>query len=57
MANHVSAYHDVEYRMLNAEGDYVWVNCKGYMTYDEEGNMDFLPDLSQTWASEIRLIL
>lgn len=29
MANHVSAYHDVEYRMLNAEGDYVWVNCKG----------------------------
>lgn len=41
MANHISAYHDVEYRMLNAEGDYVWVNCKGYMTYDEAGNMDF----------------
>lgn len=41
MANHVTAYHDVEYRMLNAEGEYVWVNCKGSMTYDEEGNMDF----------------
>lgn len=41
MANHVSAYHDVEYRMLNAEGEYVWVNCKGYMTYDDEGRMDF----------------
>lgn len=41
MANHVSAYHDVEYRMLNAEQEYVWVNCKGYMTYDDEGKMDF----------------
>lgn len=41
MANHVSPYHNCEYRMLNAEGEYVWVNCKGYMTYDEEGKMDF----------------
>lgn len=41
MANHVSAYHDVEYRMLNAAQEYVWVNCKGYMTYDEEGRMEF----------------
>lgn len=41
MANHVSAYHDVEYRIRNAEGEYVWVNCKGYMTYDDEGVMDF----------------
>lgn len=41
MANHVSAYHDVEYRIRNAQGEYVWVNCKGYMTYDEEGRMDF----------------
>ena len=41
MANHVSSYHDCEYRMRNAEGEYVWVNCKGYMTYDEQGQMDF----------------
>ncbi len=41
MANHISAYHDVEYRIRNAEGEYVWVNCKGYMTYDDEGRMDF----------------
>lgn len=41
MANHVSAYHDVEYRIRNAGGEYVWVNCKGYMTYDDEGKMDF----------------
>lgn len=41
MANHISAYHDVEYRIRNAEGEYVWVNCKGYMTYDDEGAMDF----------------
>lgn len=41
MANHVSAYHDAEYRIRNAESEYVWVNCKGYMTYDDEGRMDF----------------
>lgn len=41
MANHISSYHDVEYRIRNAEGEYVWVNCKGYMTYDDAGNMDF----------------
>ncbi|MDE7205210.1 MAG: GGDEF and EAL domain-containing protein [Lachnospiraceae bacterium] len=41
MANHISSYHDVEYRIRNAEGEYVWVNCKGYMTYDDEGGMDF----------------
>ena len=41
MANHISSYHDVEYRIRNAEGEYVWVNCKGYMTYDDEGRMDF----------------
>lgn len=41
MAKHISCYHDVEYRIRNAEGEYVWVNCKGYMTYDNAGNMDF----------------
>ena len=41
MANHVTAYHDVEYRICNAGNEYVWVNCKGYMTYDDEGMMDF----------------
>ena len=41
MANHISSYHDVEYRIRNAEGEYVWVNCKGYMTYDDAGGMDF----------------
>lgn len=41
MANHISPYHDCEYRMRNADGEYVWVNCKGYVTYDDEGQMDF----------------
>ena len=41
MENHISAFHDCEYRIRNAEGEYVWVNCKGHMTYDEDGNMDF----------------
>lgn len=29
--------HDCEYRMMNAEGTYVWVNCKGVVKYDENG--------------------
>lgn len=41
MANNISPYHDCEYRMRNGDGEYVWVNCKGYMTYDAEGHMDF----------------
>lgn len=28
--------HDCEYRIKNAEGEYVWVNCKGIVRYDEE---------------------
>lgn len=41
VANHVSAYYDAEYRVRNARGEYVWVNCSGYMTYDDGGRMDF----------------
>lgn len=39
--NHVTPYHNCEYRIKNAEGEYVWVNCHGYMNYDEDGNPDF----------------
>lgn len=31
-------YHDCEYRIKNYEGEYVWVNCKGIVRYDEEDN-------------------
>lgn len=41
MANHVTPYHNCEYRIMNAEGEYVWVNCRGYVTYDDEGNMEW----------------
>ncbi len=41
MANHVSANYDTDCQVCNADGEYVWVNCKGHMTYDEEGRMDF----------------
>lgn len=34
-------YHNCEYRAKNAEGNYVWVNCLGYMTYNEDGSPDF----------------
>lgn len=30
----VTPYHNCEYRIKNAQGEYVWVNCRGYMTYD-----------------------
>ncbi len=30
-------YHNCEYRMRNAAGEYVWVNCRGYLTFDEDG--------------------
>ena len=41
MANHVTPYHNCEYRIKNAEGEYVWINCRGYMTYDENDIPDF----------------
>lgn len=37
----VMPYHNCEYRIANADGEYVWVNCRGYMTYDEEGNPEY----------------
>lgn len=41
MAKHVTPYHNCEYRIKNAEGEYVWVNCRGFMNYDKDGNMEF----------------
>lgn len=37
----VTPYHNCEYRIKNAQGEYVWVNCRGYMTYDEEGKAEW----------------
>lgn len=31
-------YHDCQYRARNASGRYVWVECKGSVIRDEEGN-------------------
>lgn len=41
LLNHVTPYHNCEYRITNAKGEYVWVNCRGCMTYDENGAPDF----------------
>ena len=30
-------YLNCEYRIMNKAGDYIWANCRGYMTYDEDG--------------------
>lgn len=34
-------YHNCEYRITNSEGEYVWVNCRGYMNYDDNGAPEF----------------
>ncbi len=31
-------YHNAEYRITNAQGEYVWVNCRGKMIFDENRN-------------------
>lgn len=31
-------YHNCQYRARNASGGYVWVECKGSVIWDEEGN-------------------
>lgn len=41
MFKKTTPYHNCEYRITNAEGKYVWINCRGYMTYDENGDPDF----------------
>ncbi len=35
-----STHHSCQYRALNRYGEYVWLECKGTMIYDAEGNMD-----------------
>ncbi len=37
----VNPHHNCEYRVTNATGEYVWVNCHGYMNYDEKGAPGF----------------
>jgi diguanylate cyclase (GGDEF)-like protein/PAS domain S-box-containing protein len=41
MMTHVTPYHNCEYRITNSDGEYVWVNCRGYMTYDDDGTPSF----------------
>jgi diguanylate cyclase (GGDEF)-like protein len=41
MAAHVTCLHNCEYRMKNAKGEYVWVNCRGHMSYEEDGSPSF----------------
>ena len=41
----VTPYHNCEYRIKNAQGEYVWVNCRGYMTYDADGKAEWFGGL------------
>lgn len=34
--------HDLEYRWIDREGQPVWINCRGRVLVDEDGNADYL---------------
>lgn len=40
--NHKHEMHDCEYRALNKYGEYVWLQCKGTLVKDEQGNERYL---------------
>ncbi len=33
-------HHSCQYRVMNRYGEYVWLECKGTMIYDADGNME-----------------
>lgn len=35
-------FHDLQYRWLDRENRPVWINCRGQVTYDAEGNTEFI---------------
>lgn len=53
--NGETPYHDCEYRITNAAGEYVWVNCRGYMTYDTGGNPEFFSGFVQNMGKVIKV--
>lgn len=37
-----STTHNLQYRWLDKQGKAVWINCRGSVLYDEEGNPEYL---------------
>ena len=37
-----STFHNLQYRWLDKNGKAVWINCRGNVLYDEEGNPEYL---------------
>ena len=35
-------FHDIQYRWLDQEHRSIWINCRGRVTYDEQGKPEFL---------------
>jgi PAS domain-containing protein len=54
MAAHVTCLHNCEYRMKNAKGEYVWVNCRGHMSYEEDGSPSFFAGFVTLMADAAR---
>lgn len=42
IANKEKDYHNLQYRWMDREGKAVWINCRGRVLWDEEGNPEFL---------------
>lgn len=42
VADNKKDFHNMEYRWLDREGNPVWINCRGRVARDEQGNAEFL---------------
>lgn len=46
--------HSCQYRAMNRYGEYVWLECKGTMIYDKDGNMDIFAGMMTRLDSQSR---
>lgn len=42
LRENIKQFHDIQYRWLDQEHRTVWINCRGRVTYDENGKPEFL---------------
>lgn len=42
IANHGQHFHNLQYRWLGKDDKPIWINCRGRVLFDKEGNAEFL---------------